>query len=59
VFHSNELIATLNEEQALERIGGKHGHKGEEAAYTALSMAKFRYIEGLSDEDLRENIDQE
>lgn len=24
--------------QAEERIGGKHGHKGEEAAYTALKM---------------------
>ena len=24
--------------QALERIGGKHGHKGEEAAITALKM---------------------
>jgi len=26
------------EEQAIERIGGKHGHKGEEAAITALKM---------------------
>jgi 6,7-dimethyl-8-ribityllumazine synthase len=25
-------------EQAKERVGGKHGHKGEEAAFTALKM---------------------
>lgn len=32
-------VLTVNtEEQAMERIGGKHGHKGEEAAYTALKM---------------------
>lgn len=32
-------ILTVNEEQqALERIGGVHGHKGEEAAITALKM---------------------
>lgn len=32
-------VLTVNtEEQALERIGGKHGHKGEEAAVTALKM---------------------
>lgn len=32
------VLTVLNEEQALERIGGKHGHKGEEAAVTALKM---------------------
>lgn len=32
-------ILTVNtEEQALERIGGKHGHKGEEAGITAIKM---------------------
>ncbi len=32
-------ILTVDQEiQALERIGGKHGHKGEEAAWTALKM---------------------
>lgn len=32
-------VLTVNsEEQALERIGGKHGHKGEEAAVTAVKM---------------------
>ena len=32
-------VLTVNtEEQALERIGGKHGHKGEEAAITAIKM---------------------
>lgn len=32
-------VLTVNtQEQAEERIGGKHGHKGEEAAVTALKM---------------------
>jgi 6,7-dimethyl-8-ribityllumazine synthase len=35
-------VLTVNtEEQALERIGGIHGHKGEEAAMTALQMIDF------------------
>jgi 6,7-dimethyl-8-ribityllumazine synthase len=32
------VLTVLNEQQAFERVGGKHGHKGEEAAYTALKM---------------------
>lgn len=32
------VLTVDNETQALERIGGKHGHKGEEAAITALKM---------------------
>jgi len=35
------VLTVNNEEQAKERIGGIHGHKGEEAAITALKMAKF------------------
>jgi 6,7-dimethyl-8-ribityllumazine synthase len=36
-------VLTVNtEEQALERIGGKHGHKGEEAAITALKMISLQ-----------------
>jgi 6,7-dimethyl-8-ribityllumazine synthase len=35
-------VLTVNtEEQAMERIGGKHGHKGEEAAITALKMVSL------------------
>jgi 6,7-dimethyl-8-ribityllumazine synthase len=34
-------VLTLdNEQQAWERLGGVHGHKGEEAAITALKMIK-------------------
>lgn len=34
-------VLTLdNDEQAWERLGGPHGHKGEEAAITALKMIK-------------------
>jgi len=32
------VLTVENEQQAIERIGGKHGHKGEEAAVTALKM---------------------
>lgn len=32
------VLTVLNEEQAEERLGGPHGHKGEEAAITALKM---------------------
>ena len=33
------VLTVDNEQQARERIGGKHGHKGEEAAITALKMS--------------------
>lgn len=33
------ILTVDNQQQAEERIGGKHGHKGEEAAITALKMA--------------------
>ena len=32
------VLTVENQQQALERIGGAHGHKGEEAAVTALKM---------------------
>ena len=32
------VLTVDNEQQAKERIGGVHGHKGEEAAMTALKM---------------------
>ena len=32
------VLTVDNEQQAKERIGGKHGHKGEEAAITAIKM---------------------
>ncbi len=32
------VLTVANEQQAIERIGGKHGHKGEEAAITAIKM---------------------
>lgn len=35
------VLTTNNEEQALERAGGKHGNKGDEAAVTALKMLSF------------------
>ena len=33
------VLTTLNQQQALDRAGGKHGNKGDEAAVTALKMA--------------------
>ncbi|HTI93434.1 MAG TPA: 6,7-dimethyl-8-ribityllumazine synthase [Puia sp.] len=32
------VLTVDNQQQADERIGGKHGHKGEEAAVTAIKM---------------------
>ena len=36
------VLTVLNEEQALQRLGGTHGHKGKEAAQTALQMIALR-----------------
>lgn len=35
------VLTVLNTNQAWERLGGVHGHKGEEAAYSALQMVAF------------------
>jgi 6,7-dimethyl-8-ribityllumazine synthase len=35
------VITTLDKQQALDRAGGKHGNKGEEAALTAIKMLSF------------------
>lgn len=32
------VLTVEKEQQAIERVGGKHGHKGEEAAITAIKM---------------------
>lgn len=34
------ILTTENEEQAFDRVGGKHGHKGRDAAETALRMVE-------------------
>jgi 6,7-dimethyl-8-ribityllumazine synthase len=36
------VLTVDNEEQARDRIGGKHGHKGEEAAITAVKMIQLK-----------------
>ncbi len=36
------VLTTLNQQQALERAGGKHGNKGDEAAVTAIKMAALQ-----------------
>lgn len=36
------VLTTLNLDQALERAGGKHGNKGDEAAVTAIRMADLQ-----------------
>lgn len=35
------VLTTLNIQQALDRAGGKHGNKGDEAAATAIKMLGF------------------
>jgi len=41
------VLTVDNEMQAKERIGGKHGHKGEEAAVTAVKMIPLSPKGGL------------
>jgi 6,7-dimethyl-8-ribityllumazine synthase len=36
------VLTVENEQQAFDRIGGKRGHKGEEAAITALKMIELK-----------------
>ena len=36
------ILTVDNEQQALERIGGTHGHKGEEAGITAIKMINLK-----------------
>jgi len=43
------VLTTDNEQQALDRIGGSQGHKGREAALTAIEMAAlFRTLKRTS-----------
>lgn len=35
------VLTTDNQQQALDRSGGKHGNKGDEAAITAIKMAEL------------------
>ena len=35
------VLTVNNWQQAVERIGGSHGHKGEEAAFTAIKMIEL------------------
>ncbi|MFC2090491.1 6,7-dimethyl-8-ribityllumazine synthase [Bacteroidota bacterium] len=36
------VLTTNNQKQALARAGGKHGNKGDEAAYTAIRMVALK-----------------
>ncbi|MGN7722190.1 6,7-dimethyl-8-ribityllumazine synthase [Chitinophaga sp. 22620] len=36
------ILTVNNQEQATDRLGGAHGHKGEEGALTALKMISFQ-----------------
>ncbi len=36
------ILTTLNLQQALDRAGGQHGNKGDEAAVTAIKMAALQ-----------------
>lgn len=40
--HIFGLVTTNDEQQALDRAGGKHGNKGVEAAVTAIRMASLK-----------------
>lgn len=36
------ILTTENQQQALDRAGGKYGNKGDEAAFTAISMVHLK-----------------
>jgi 6,7-dimethyl-8-ribityllumazine synthase len=36
------VLTVLNKKQAMDRVGGKYGNKGEEAAVTAVKMLELR-----------------
>ncbi|MCK5730545.1 MAG: 6,7-dimethyl-8-ribityllumazine synthase [Draconibacterium sp.] len=36
------VLTTNNQQQAIDRAGGKHGNKGDEAAVTAIKMVEFK-----------------
>ncbi len=36
------VLTTDNQQQALDRAGGKHGNKGDEAAFTAIKMVALQ-----------------
>ena len=36
------ILTVENEQQAIERVGGTHGHKGEEAAVAAIKMIALK-----------------
>lgn len=38
----NGVLTVLNAQQAHDRLGGEHGHKGQEAAYTAIQMLSLK-----------------
>jgi len=42
------VLTTLDQQQAQERAGGKHGNKGDEAALTAIKMLGFDESEHLN-----------
>jgi 6,7-dimethyl-8-ribityllumazine synthase len=44
------VLTTDNQQQAIDRAGGKHGNKGDEAAITAIKMAQLQ----LDMEDMEE-----
>ena len=48
-LHSNKpivfgVLTTQNQQQAIDRSGGKHGNKGIEAAETTLKMLELKSI---------------
>ncbi|WP_447640799.1 MULTISPECIES: 6,7-dimethyl-8-ribityllumazine synthase [Chitinophagaceae] len=46
------VLTVENEQQVLDRVGGKDGHKGEEAAITALKMIEYnRMVSGIESYD--------
>lgn len=50
------VLTTDNMQQALDRAGGKHGNKGDEAAATAVRMVKVQNDMEQSAENVNRNV---
>ncbi|MGE0762461.1 MAG: 6,7-dimethyl-8-ribityllumazine synthase [Bdellovibrionales bacterium] len=54
------VLTTDDEEQARERIGGRHGHKGRDAAEVALEMLNLETkIRSLNPQNHKESLDDQ
>jgi 6,7-dimethyl-8-ribityllumazine synthase len=50
------VLTTLDEQQAIDRSGGKHGNKGDEAAITAIKMVDLKWTMKKEFDEFKEEL---